>query len=254
MIRLKSKDEIAYIRKAGEIVSQVLEILSINLKVGMSTYELEQLARDFIVSKGATPAFKNYRGFPGNICTSINNVVVHGIPNKKTFLKEGDIISVDVGVKLNSYFADSAYTFDIGRIDRSTKKLLRVTKEALYRGIDKARQGNRLTDISHCIQGFVESNGFNVVRNFVGHGIGYDLHEDPEVPNFGESNRGVRLEEGMVLAIEPMVNKGRYQTRVLDDNWTVVTEDGSLSCHFEHTVYITKEKPEVLTEWQKRMQ
>lgn len=253
MIKLKSREEIVQIRKAGEIVSRTLELLGKGLRPGITTYELDKLAEDFIKSEGAEPAFKGYRGFPANICTSINHVIVHGIPDKKVSLEEGNIISIDIGIKLNGYFADSAYTFAIGEIKKSTEKLIQVTKAALYKGIDKAKAGNRLGDLSHCIENFVESNGFSVVRDFVGHGVGYDIHEDPEVPNFGEPNEGVRLEEGMVLAIEPMVNEGTYQTRVLDDGWTVTTKDNSISCHFEHTISVTERGPEILTEWPKRM-
>jgi methionyl aminopeptidase len=254
MIRLKTKEEISSIRRAGEIVSETLQLLSSKIHPGVSTLELDEIAREFIVSRGGIPAFKDYRGFPGNICVSEGNIVVHGIPDAQTKIKNNCIVSIDVGVALNNYYADSAYTFSIGRISRTARRLLSVTKEALYRGIDKACQGNRLSDISHCIQHFVESNGFSVVRDFVGHGIGYELHEDPEVPNFGEPNRGVRLEEGMVLAIEPMVNEGTYKTKVLSDGWTVVTYDGALSSHFEHTITIGKNGPEVLTAWHKRMQ
>jgi methionyl aminopeptidase len=253
MIRLKTKEEIASIRRAGEIVSKALQLLSSKISPGISTLELDDIAREFIVSKGGTPAFKDYRGFPGNICVSEGNIVVHGIPDAQTKIKNNCIVSIDVGVELNNYYADSAYTFGVGRISKTARQLLRITKEALYRGIGKAREGNRLSDISHCIEHFVESRGFSVVRDFVGHGIGYELHEDPEVPNFGEPNRGVRLDEGMVLAIEPMVNEGTYKTKVLNDGWTVVTYDGSLSCHFEHTVHISKNGPDVLTAWQKHM-
>lgn len=254
MIRLKTEEEIARIGRAGRIASETLEILSRHLKAGVTTGELDRIAKDFIIGNGATPAFKDYRGFPANICTSINNVIVHGIPGEKAALKDGDIISIDVGTKLNGYFADSAYTFSIGRIDDSTKKLIAVTKEALYRGIEKLRPGNRLGDLAYCIQNFVESNGFSVVRDFVGHGVGYDIHEDPEVPNFGRPNEGLRLEEGMVLAIEPMVNEGSYRTKVNDDGWTVLTQDDSLSCHFEHTVSVTKKGAEILTKWPGGMQ
>ena len=254
MIKLKTEEEIVQIGRAGRIASETLQILGRHLKVGVTTGELDRIAKDFIIGNGATPAFKDYRGFPASICTSINNVIVHGIPEKKTALEDGDIISIDVGTKLNGYFADSAYTFSIGRIDDSTKKLIAVTKEALYRGIEKVRPGNRLGDLSYCIQSFVESNGFSVVRDFVGHGVGYDIHEDPEVPNFGQPKVGVRLEEGMVLAIEPMVNEGSYRTKVDDDGWAVLTQDDSLSCHFEHTVSVTKKGPEILTKWPGGMQ
>lgn len=253
MIPVKSKEEVACIREAGRLVSDTLYLLKRNLQPGISTWELDQIARDFIIKHGGEPAFKGYRGFPGNICTSINNVIVHGIPSKKEVVKENSIISIDAGVRLDGYFADSAYTFAVGRISKIANKLLNVAKKALFIGIEKAKADNRLSDISHAIQGYVESNGFSVVRDFVGHGIGYELHENPEVPNYGEPNRGIRLDEGMVLAIEPMVNEGKYHTKILDDGWTVVTKDGSLSSHFEHTVYVKKDKPEILTAWQDGM-
>jgi len=253
MIRLKTKEEIARINKAGDIASEALEVLSRHLKPGTTTYELDKLARDYIVQRGAVPAFKGYRGFPANICTSSSNIIVHGIPSKNTVLKNNSIISIDIGIKLDGYYADSAYTFIVGEVSESARRLVQVTKEALYKGIEKLRVGSRLGDLSSAIQTFVESNGFGVVRDFVGHGVGYEIHEDPEVPNFGTADTGVRLEEGMVLAIEPMVNEGSYRTKVLDDGWTVVTEDGTLSAHFEHTVAIGKNGPEVLTEWPKKM-
>jgi len=253
MIKLKSDEEIECIRKAGDIVSKTLSLIGERIRAGMATYELDKIAKDFIIKNKAKPAFKGYRGFPRNICVSIDSVIVHGIPDKKTFLKEGNIVGVDVGVEVGGYFADSAYTFSVGNVKGPAKKLIQVTKEALYRGIDKAKAGSRLGDISFSIQDYVESRGFSVVRDFVGHGVGYELHEDPEVPNFGRPNSGVRLESGMVLAIEPMVNEGAYYTEVLDDGWTVVTKDGSLSCHFEHTICITNRGPDVLTKWQKEM-
>jgi len=254
MIRLKSEEEIDHIRRAGVIASKTLDVLRETLRAGITTYRLDEIAEDFIISEGATPAFKNYKGFPGNICTSIDNVIVHGIPDRKTFLRDDSIISIDVGIKLNGYYADSAYTFAVGTIEESRKKLIQITKEALYRGIDRIKAGGRLGDVSYCIQNFAETNGFSVVRDFVGHGVGYDIHEDPEIPNFGQPNEGIRLEEGMVLAIEPMINEGEYCTKVSDDGWTVFTKDGSSSCHFEHTVAITKEGAEILTKWQKKMQ
>jgi len=249
MIRLKSAEEIARIKKAGQIASSTLRMLGEALRVGITTYELDGIARDYIVGQGAFPAFKDYKGYPANICTSIDNVIVHGIPDKKTPVREGSVISIDVGIKLDGYFADSAYTFGIGRLKESTRRLMQVTREALYKGIDQARAGNRLGDVSSGIQQHAETNGYSVVRNFVGHGVGYDIHEDPEVPNFGEPNEGIRLEEGMVLAIEPMVNEGLCHARVKEDGWTVVTQDCSLSCHFEHTISIGKNSAAILTEW-----
>jgi len=247
MISVKSREELDHIRRAGRIVAKTLKLLKKHLRAGITTEELDRIAKEFIEKNGAISAFKNYKGFPGEICISCDNIIVHGIPDENTKIKEGSIVSIDVGIKLGGYFADSAITFAVGKMKDSTKKLLKVTEEALYKGIEKARVGNRLGDISFAIQDFVESRGFSIVRDFVGHGVGYELHEEPEIPNFGKPNTGIRLEEGMVLAIEPMVNEGEYETKILDDGWTVVTKDGSLSCHFEHTISITKGKPEILT-------
>jgi methionyl aminopeptidase len=246
MIVLRSKAEIGLIREAGKIVALALLRLKKNALAGISTAELDQIANDEIRKHGGKPAFKNYKGFPANICTSINEVVVHGIPSSRK-LKDHDIISFDVGVKYRDYFADAAITVPVGSIDNETKKLLKVTEEALLKGIDEARPGNRLTDISHRVQEHVESNGFSVVRAFVGHGIGTKIHEEPEIPNYGNPNRGPRLEAGMILAIEPMVNTGSFDVAILEDGWTVVTKDGQISAHFEHTIAITEDGPEILT-------
>lgn len=251
MISLKSDRETGLMFKAGEIVGRVFEILGDEIKPGVTTRQLDNHAAEIISSLGARPAFLGYKGFPGNICTSINEVVVHGIPGQRP-LKEGDIISLDIGVEFEGYYADAAATFDVGKISETARRLIDVTERSLYLGIGKARPGNRLSDISYEIQNLAEQNGFSVVRAFVGHGIGSKMHEEPEVPNFGRPNRGVRLEPGMVLAIEPMVNEGTYEVKILEDGWTAVTQDGKLSAHFEHTVLITEDEPRILTLWQKK--
>jgi len=212
----------------------------------MTTKELDQIAEKVILSKGAIPAFKGYRGFPASVCISINEEVVHGIPDLRR-LKEGDLVSLDVGATLNGYFGDAAITLPVGNVDPEGQKLLETTEKALYIGIAKARIGNRLFDISHAIQDWVESQGFSVVRDFVGHGIGKNLHEEPQIPNFGSPHQGPRLEKGMVFALEPMVNEGTYEVKILSDGWTVVTADGKRSAHFEHTITIADGDPEILT-------
>lgn len=251
MITLKSNAEVARIEVACRIVSNVLEFLGAKIKPGITTLELDNLAGDYIAQSGAVSAFKGYKGFPANICTSVNDVIVHGIPGRQA-VKDGDIISVDVGVKLNGYYADAAITFPVGKISAEAKRLLAVAEGALYEGIAKASPNNRLYDISGAIQKYVESNGFSVVREFVGHGIGSEMHEDPQIPNFGEAGAGPRLKPGMVFAIEPMVNSGTYKAEILEDGWTAVTRDGKLSAHFEHTIYIGESGPEILTKWQKK--
>lgn len=251
MISIKSTDEIRLMRKAGRVVGKVLLELERFLKPGVTTLEIDREAEKIIKGEGCNPAFKGYKGFPGNICASVNNVVVHGIPNKEA-LKGGDILSIDVGVEHKGYYADGARTYAIGRISAGAKRLINVTKKSLEIGIDEAVAGGRLTNISAAIQRYVESCGFSVVRALVGHGIGSKIHEEPEVPNFGEPNKGAFLKPGMTLAIEPMVNEGAYDVEVLDDGWAVVTKDGRLSAHFEHTVLITDKEPEILTLWQKK--
>ncbi|MDI6631346.1 MAG: type I methionyl aminopeptidase [Bacillota bacterium] len=246
MISRKSERELRYMRKAGRIVALTLRELEKAIKPGVTTGELSALAEDFIRRQKARPAFKGLYGFPASICTSVNEQVVHGIPGSRR-LKAGDIISIDVGAEVHGYYGDAAATFPVGEIHSEAARLLRVTEEALYEGIKKAVAGNRLTDISHAIQVHVEKHGFSVVRDFVGHGIGSRMHEDPQVPNFGPPGRGPRLEEGMTLAIEPMVNAGTYEVAVLEDNWTVVTKDGKLSAHFEHTVVVRNGAAEILT-------
>ncbi|NMB38579.1 MAG: type I methionyl aminopeptidase [Firmicutes bacterium] len=246
MIILKSKTEIAAMREAGRVVAQAHQIVAENIRPGVTSKYLDQLVEEFFVSQGAIPAFKDYQGYPASICTSVNEIVVHGIPNDIPF-EEGWIVSVDIGAFVDGFCGDSAWTYPVGVIDTDIQKLLEVTKESLFRGIDKAVIGNRLSDISHEIQTFVESNGFSVVRDFVGHGIGRSMHESPQIPNFGIPGRGPRLKEGMTLAIEPMVNVGGYHVEVLPDNWTTVTVDRSWSAHFEHTVAVTAEGPQILT-------
>lgn len=236
-------------RRSGNIVRQVLDELATMVKPGISTMDLERAAAAKIKDLGAKPAFKGYYDYPCCLCTSINNEIVHGIPNEKRVLKEGDIVSIDCGVVLDGYYGDSAITVPVGDGQNETvKKLLKVTEESLYKGIEKARIGNTVGDVGAAVQEYVEAAGFSVVREFVGHGIGTKLHEDPQVPNFGTRGHGQRLREGMVLAIEPMVNVGRPGARVLDDKWTAVTEDGSLSAHFEHCVAITQNGPVILTQ------
>jgi len=228
------------------IVAEVLLKLSDTVAAGMTTKELDEIAEALILSKNATPAFKGYKGYPATLCTSLNEQVVHGIPGQ-TVLKEGDIVSIDVGVFNNGFYGDAAITLPVGRISDEADKLLSSTNESLYAGIEKAAAGNRLSDISSTVQKHVEGDGFSVVRNFVGHGIGRALHEDPQIPNFGKPGEGPLLREGMTLAIEPMVNAGTWKVDILDDGWTAVTKDGSLSAHFEHTVVITENGPKILT-------
>lgn len=246
MITRKSTRELRYMRDAGRVVAQVFQELEKVIRPGVTTGELNALAEDFITRQGARPAFKGLYGFPAAICTSVNEQVVHGIPGLRR-LEAGDIISIDIGAEINGYFGDAAVTFPVGEISPEAQRLVDVTREALYTGIRAARCGNRLSDISHAIQSYVESHGFSVVRDYVGHGIGRKMHEDPQVPNFGRPGRGPRLEPGITLAIEPMVNAGTHEVRTMDDNWTVVTRDGSLSAHFEHTVAITNGAAEILT-------
>jgi methionyl aminopeptidase len=246
MIYLKSVEEIEKIRKSSQLVARTLKYLRAFVREGISTEELDRLAEEYIKRHGGIPAFKGYRGYPRSLCVSVNEEVVHGIPGKRR-LKEGDVVSLDLGVLMEGYYGDAAITVPVGKVSELAKRLIKVTEEALYKGIEKARPGNRLSDISHAIQTHVEKAGFSVVREFVGHGIGKQLHEEPQVPNFGPPNRGPRLEPGMVLAIEPMVNTGTWEVRILSNGWTVVTADGGLSAHFEHTVAITDNGPEILS-------
>lgn len=247
MITIKSKSEIEKMRLAGKITGDVLKEIEKHIKPGISTKQLDKIAYNYIISKGATPSFLNYNGFPGSICASPNSWVVHGIPSKEIILAEGDIISVDVGAYINGYHGDAARTFAVGKISDEAKRLIDVTKQSFFEGIKYAVHGAKLGDVSAAIQEYVESNGYSVVRDLVGHGIGKKLHEDPSVPNFGHKGRGVKLAAGMTLAIEPMVNAGEKDVCVLDDDWTVVTEDGSLSAHYENTILICKDGCEILT-------
>ena len=246
VIIIKSSREIEQLKRSNGIVAEVFQKLKEAIIPGITTKELDQIAEEAILSRGAVPAFKGYRGFPASLCISINEEVVHGIPGQRR-LREGDIVSLDVGANLNGYFGDAAITLPVGEVDPMAKRLLEVTEKALYIGIDKAKAGNRLFDISYAIQTWVESNGFSVVRDFVGHGIGKDLHEEPQIPNFGSPHQGPRLEKGMVLALEPMVNEGTYGVRILSDGWTVVTADGKRSAHFEHSIVITDGGAEILS-------
>ncbi len=234
-------------RAANELVAGVLAELAAAVAPGVSTADLDTLAERLVRAAGAEPAFKGYRGFPATLCASINDEVIHGIPSPDRRLRVGDIISLDVGVKLNGYYGDSAVTVPVGPVPARTAELLRVTREALDRGIVQVRVGARLSDVGHAVQQWVEAHGFSIVREFVGHGIGEKLHEEPQIPNYGPPGRGPKLEAGMVLAIEPMVAMGRPETKVLKDRWTAVTRDGSLAAHFEHTVAVTAEGPLVLT-------
>lgn len=246
MIALRSRDELDILRESSVIAAEALEEVKACIKPGVATKELEIVARDFIEKRGAEASFKGYRGFPGYICTSVNEEVVHGIPGKRV-LREGDIISIDIGVKWRGYYGDIATTVGVGEIGRNLKELLAVASEGLAGAIRVAHTGNRLFDISFAIQSYVESHGFSVVRDFVGHGIGSSLHEEPQVPNFGRPHKGPRLLPGMVLAIEPMVNEGTYEVEILPDGWTVVTRDRKYSAHFEHTVAITENGPWILS-------
>ncbi|NLC95552.1 MAG: type I methionyl aminopeptidase, partial [Bacilli bacterium] len=234
-------------REAGRIVALTHQELKKHIKPGITTLELDQIAEDFIRSQGAIPSFKGYNGFPGSICASVNEELVHGIPGPRV-LKDGDIISIDIGAMYNGYHGDSAWTYPVGKISDAAQHLLTVTEQALYEGLAQAKPGNRLSDISHAIQTYVEKHGYSVVREYVGHGIGQNLHEDPPVPNYGLPNRGPLLKKGMTLAIEPMVNQGKRDVRVLSNNWTVVTMDNSLCAHFEHTIVITDNGFEILTQ------
>jgi len=246
MIVSKSDVELDLMREAGRIVALTHKELQQAVRPGITTKELDQLADDFIRKQGALPSFKGYHGYPASICASVNEVVVHGIPNEVP-LKEGDIVSIDIGANIHGYHGDSAWTWGVGQISETAQKLLDVTEQSLYKGIEQARAGNRLSDIGHAVQTYVEDNGFSVVREYVGHGIGQQMHEDPSIPNYGQPGRGPLLREGYTLAIEPMVNVGTHKTRSLEDKWTVVTADSSLAAHFEHTVAVTVNGPEILT-------
>ncbi len=246
MIKLKSKREIEQIRESGKIVAEALCEMEQAIKPGITTAMLDKIAEKLIRSYRAEPAFLGYHNFPASICASVNNEVVHGIPGLRR-LQEGDIISIDVGVLLKGYYGDAAATFAVGEVSSQAQKLIDVTRTSLQKAIDAMQTGNRLSDISYAVQSYVENNSFSIVRNYVGHGIGEAMHEEPQVPNFGLPGRGPSLQAGLVLAIEPMVNIGGWEVEVLDDQWTVVTADGSLSAHFEHTVALGNNGPEILT-------
>ena len=247
MIELKSPREIGLMRRGGHILADVVNRLREIVKPGLSTLEIDEDVEAFIRSRGALPAFKGYRGFPATVCISINDEVVHGIPSPHRRIKEGDIVGLDLGCIVEGYYADCAFTLAIGDVPPKVQQLLDVTRESLDAAIAECRAGRRLSDVSHAVQAHVERHGFSVVRAFVGHGIGRALHEDPQIPNFGDPGRGPQLRPGMVLAIEPMVTMGSWEVRVLDDGWTAVTKDGSLAAHFEHTIAVTESGPDVLT-------
>ncbi len=244
---VKSADEIVIMQEANQIVAEALTLVKRHVEAGVTTWELDRLAEDFCIKKKVRPAFKGYRGFPGSLCVSVNEQVVHGIPSKKCKLKKGDIISIDFGVEHRGYFGDSAITLPVGNISAETRRLLDVTERSLELAIEKAQIGNRISDISAAVQGYVEQSGFSVVRQFVGHGIGTSLHEGPEIPNFVQDDRMPRIVEGLVLAIEPMVNAGTHKVKVLKDGWTVITADKKPSAHFEHSVAVTADGPLVLS-------
>jgi methionyl aminopeptidase len=247
MIICRSAAEISRMRAASQLVAAVLTELESAVAPGVTTADLDRLAERLVRDAGAVPAFKGYRGFPATLCASVNDEVIHGIPSATRKLAEGDVVSLDVGVKLDGYFGDSAVTVPVGRVPEATLRLLKVTQQSLERAIAQVKVGGRLSDIGHAVQSHVEANGYSIVREFVGHGIGERLHEDPQIPNYGDPGRGPKLAEGMVLAIEPMVAMGRAETKVLADGWTAVTKDGSLSAHFEHTVAVAAGGPIVMT-------
>jgi methionyl aminopeptidase len=247
MITLKSDRELNLMRKAGGIVAQILEEMAQMTKPGISTWDIDRYAEKRTLEMGSVPAFKGYNGFPATVCISVNDEVVHGIPSKKRVLEDGDLLKLDFGVIYEGWYGDSARTVPVGKINDEARQLLDVTREGLNRGIEQCREGNRIFDIGHAVQNYVEGFGYGVVREFVGHGIGRALHEDPQVPNYGPKGKGIVLKTGMVLAIEPMVNAGGHEVKVLRDGWTAVTVDHSLSAHFEHTVAITPNGPEILT-------
>lgn len=247
MVVLKTGRELKVMLEACRISAGALKKAGEAIEPGITTAEIDEIAEKYIRSQGGTPNFKNYEGYPATACISVNNEVIHGIPSKKRKIERGDIVSIDLGAKFEGYHGDNAATFACGDVSEQAKRLMEVTKEALYKGISAALPGGRIGDISNAVQSFVEKNGFSVVREFVGHGIGTHLHEPPEVPNFGTAGHGIRLLPGMTLAIEPMVNAGNYGVKVLPDGWTVLTKDGSLSAHFEHTVAITPDGPLIMT-------
>ncbi len=247
MVQVKNSEQLACMKKAGRITGEAILKAREHIKEGVSTKEIDTVIRNYIEKCGAKPSFLGYGGFPGSACISINDEVIHGIPSAKRFLKEGDIVKIDVGAYIGGFHGDSANTFGVGKISEEAAKLIEVTRESFFRGVEMAKGGNRIGDIGSAVQMYAEGLGYGVVRKFVGHGIGKNLHEDPEVPNFGTAGRGARLYPGMTIAIEPMINIGTREVKVLDDEWTVVTLDGSLSAHYEHTVAITDGEPVLLT-------
>lgn len=247
MVTIKSEREINLMRDAGRVVALAHQEVAKHIKPGISTYELDQIIEHTIRSQGAIPSFLNYNGFPASSCISVNDTVVHGIPSKTELLKSGDIVSVDIGAILKGYHGDSAWTYACGEVSETARHLMTVTEESLFQGLSMVKAGNRLSDVSHQIQLYAEANGCSVVREFVGHGIGKSMHEDPQIPNFGIPGKGITLRPGMTLAIEPMINSGRKEVKVLSDDWTTKTVDGSLSAHYEHTVLVTLTGYEILT-------
>ena len=247
MISIKSTSEIEKMRAAGKILSGTFKELEKHIQPGITTKELDKIAYDYILSQGAKPSFLNYGGFPGSICASVNDVVIHGIPDN-TKIQDGDILRLDIGVLLNGYHSDAARTYPVGSISDEAKRLIEVTKQSFFEGMKYLRHGERLFSVSATIQDYVESHGYSIVRGYCGHGIGKQLHEDPEIPNYGSFGHGIRLCKGMTVAVEPMVNQGRFETKVLGDGWTVKTKDGKLACHYENTVLITDGSPEILTD------
>lgn len=247
MIIIKNKTEIKLMRKAGNIVGEALNYINDFIKPGISTFEIDKILEEFITKQGAVPSFKGYGGFPGSACISVNDTVIHGIPSKEEILNEGDIVSVDFGAIKDGYHGDAARTFAVGMISDDAKNLIKVTEESFFKGFEQIKVGAKLTDISHAVQTYAESFNYGVVRDYVGHGIGRSLHEDPNVPNFGTAGKGPKLIEGMVLAIEPMIVLGSYEVKVLKDQWTVKTVDGNLAAHYENTVALTENGPELLT-------
>lgn len=246
-VTIKSEREIRLMREAGKILAITHEELAKALRPGISTWEIDRLGEEIIRGYGCVPSFKNYQGYPASICISVNNEVVHGIPSKKRILKEGDIVSLDAGVIYKGYHSDAARTHGVGQISPEARQLIEVTKQCFFEGIKYAKSGNHLNDISSAIEAYAEKFGYGVVRDLVGHGIGSHLHEDPEVPNFARRKKGMKLQPGMTLAVEPMINAGKFDVRWMDDDWTVITKDGSLSAHYENTILITEEEPEILS-------
>ncbi len=246
-VSIKSAREIALMRESGRILAEVHERLKEEIKPGISTYEIDRIGEKMIRSYGCTPSFLNYNGYPASICVSVNDEVVHGIPNKKRILKEGDIVSLDAGVIYNGYHSDAARTHGVGEISKEAQNLIDATRQSFYEGIKMAVSGNHLNDISKAVDSYISSFGYGIVRDLVGHGVGANLHEDPQIPNFAQRRRGTKLRPGMTLAVEPMINMGGWQVEWLEDDWTVVTKDGSLSAHYENTILITDGEPEILT-------